>query len=57
MTVNGRPLPKAADAAALRTMDNGWDFTAGPFGGVVLKPASHDGAANVTSDESHLPGM
>jgi alpha-D-xyloside xylohydrolase len=47
VTVNGRPLPKATDAAALQAMDEGWAFTSGPFGGVVLKLAPQ-GAANVT---------
>jgi hypothetical protein len=29
-------------------MDDGWTFTTGPFGGVVLKLTPHAGAANVT---------
>ncbi|GLY88786.1 TIM-barrel domain-containing protein [Actinoallomurus iriomotensis] len=48
VTVNGRPLPEAADAAALGAADDGWTFTQGPFGGVVLKLLPHAGAANVT---------
>jgi alpha-D-xyloside xylohydrolase len=48
VTVNGHPLPKAADATALRATDDGWTFTPGPFGGVVLKLRPHGGAANVT---------
>jgi alpha-glucosidase (family GH31 glycosyl hydrolase) len=48
VTVNGHPLPEATDAAALRTMDNGWTFTTGPFGGVVLTLAPSTGSANVT---------
>jgi alpha-D-xyloside xylohydrolase len=47
VTVNGRPLPKAPDVAALRVADQGWTFTTGPFGGIVLKPAPRHGAADI----------
>ena len=48
VTVNGRPLPRAAGPDALSGMAEGWAFTPGPFGGVVLKTAPRRGAANLT---------
>jgi hypothetical protein len=48
VTVNGRPLPHAAGPDALRGMAEGWAFTSGPFGGVVLKTAPGGGAADLT---------
>ncbi|HEY7488754.1 MAG TPA: glycoside hydrolase family 31 protein [Streptosporangiaceae bacterium] len=47
VTVDGRTLPRAADATALRDMAEGWTVTSGPFGGVVLKLAPRHGAAAV----------
>ncbi|HEX6471696.1 MAG TPA: TIM-barrel domain-containing protein [Streptosporangiaceae bacterium] len=49
--VDGRPLPRAADAGALRAMDAGWTFTSGPVGGVVLKLAPRHGAADIDVHE------
>jgi alpha-glucosidase (family GH31 glycosyl hydrolase) len=37
VSVDGRVLPRAADAAALRGMDSGWVFSPGAFGGVTVK--------------------
>ena len=47
VVVDGRPLPRVADADALRAMDAGWTFTSGPFGGVVLKATPRHGAADI----------
>jgi alpha-D-xyloside xylohydrolase len=47
VVVDGRPLPRAADTAALREMDQGWTFTSGPFGGVVVKLAPRHGSADL----------
>jgi alpha-D-xyloside xylohydrolase len=47
VTVDGRPLAMAPDPGALRGLDQGWTFTTGPFGGVVLKLAPRHGAANI----------
>jgi alpha-D-xyloside xylohydrolase len=37
VVVDGRELPRAGSLAALRSSSVGWAFTAGPFGGIVLK--------------------
>ncbi|MGH3169750.1 MAG: TIM-barrel domain-containing protein, partial [Trebonia sp.] len=47
VTVDGRPLPEAASAAALRNAASGWVYTPGSFGGVTVKFAPRDGAAAV----------
>jgi alpha-D-xyloside xylohydrolase len=47
VTVDGRPLPEAASAAALRDAASGWVYTPGSFGGVTVKLAPRDGAASV----------
>ncbi len=44
VTVDGKALPQAAD---LRNVDEGWTYTSGPFGGVVLKLAPRQGNAAV----------
>ncbi|WP_433181873.1 glycoside hydrolase family 31 protein [Actinoallomurus sp. CA-150999] len=48
VTVDGRTLPRAADATALRAAGGGWTFTSGPFGGVVLTLTSQGHPADVT---------
>jgi alpha-D-xyloside xylohydrolase len=50
VTVDGRPLARAPDATALRASSQGWTFTSGPFGGVVLKISPAHGAALVHLD-------
>jgi alpha-glucosidase (family GH31 glycosyl hydrolase) len=47
VVVDDRPLPRAADTGALRAMEAGWTFTAGPFGGVVLKLTPRHGTADI----------
>ena len=51
VAVDGRPLPRAADAGSLRAMREGWAFTSGPFGGAVLKLAPRHGAADIDINE------
>jgi alpha-D-xyloside xylohydrolase len=46
--VGGRVLPRAESTAALRGMPEGWTFTGGPFGGIVLKLRPDHGSADVT---------
>ena len=48
--VDGQPLPQAADAGALRDVDQGWMFSAGSFGGVLVKLAPQQGNAQVDLD-------
>jgi alpha-glucosidase (family GH31 glycosyl hydrolase) len=48
VTANGRPLRHATGLDALSGMAEGWAFTPGPFGGVVLKTAPRGGAADLT---------
>ncbi len=48
--VDGQLLPQAADADALRGLDQGWTFSTGSFGGVVVKLAPQQGNAQVDLD-------
>ncbi len=48
--VDGQLLPPAADADALRGLDQGWTFSTGSFGGVVVKLAPQQGNAQVDLD-------
>jgi len=48
--VDGQLLPQAAGADALRGMDQGWTFTTGSFGGVMVKLAPQQGNAQVDLD-------
>jgi alpha-glucosidase (family GH31 glycosyl hydrolase) len=47
VTVDGRPLPHAGSAAALRSAVQGWTFSSGAFGGVLVKLSPRHGAATV----------
>lgn len=44
VSVDGRGVPQAADAAALRAMSAGWTYSPGAFGGVLVKFTSAHGA-------------
>ena len=47
VTVDGHALPEAASTSALRGMAEGWTFTPGAFGGIVLKLRPRHGQAEV----------
>jgi alpha-D-xyloside xylohydrolase len=47
VTVNGQPIPQAADPSALQGMDQGWTFTTGQFGGVLVKLTPSNGNASI----------
>jgi alpha-D-xyloside xylohydrolase len=48
--VDGEVLPHATDAALLRGLDRGWTFSAGSFGGVMVKLAPRRGNADIDVD-------
>lgn len=48
VTVDGRALPEAPSAAALRKAGEGWTYSPGAFGGVTVKLAPAHGEATVT---------
>ena len=50
VTVDGQLLPHAAEAALLRDLDQGWTFSTGSFGGVMVKLTPHRGNAEVDVD-------
>jgi len=47
VSVDGRPVPRAASTLALRRAHEGWLPTRAPFPGIVLKLAPRAGVANV----------
>lgn len=52
VTVDGQPLPQAVDPSALQGMDQGWTFTTGQFGGVLIKLTPPNGNASIDLEQS-----
>lgn len=48
VSVDGHDVPRAPDAAALRSLASGWLWTAQPFHGALVKVTPHAGAADVS---------